>query len=48
MDGMIDRLRRNDASTSFKQYLPSLSSPVVAVTIPSENVDEAWRPVIYL
>ena len=39
MDGTIDR--PNDASTIFKHYLPSLCSPVVAVTNPSENVDEA-------
>ena len=42
MDGTIDR--PNDTSTSFKHYLPSLCSPVVAVTNPLENVDEAWMP----
>ena len=33
------------SSTSFKHYLPSLCSPVLAVADPSENVDEAWMPV---
>ena len=33
---------------SFKHYLPSLCSPVVAVADPSENVvDEAWMPVVF-
>ena len=43
--GTIDR--PNNASTSFKHYLPSLCSPVIAVTNPSENVDEAWMPVVF-
>ena len=47
MDGMIDRPRPSDVSTSFKHYLPSLCSPVVAVTNRSENVDEAWMPVVF-
>ena len=34
----------SDASTSFKHYLPSLCSAVLAVADPSENVDEAWIP----
>ena len=35
---------------SFKHYLPSLCSPVVAVADPSENVvdhDEPWMPVVF-
>ena len=47
MDGMINRLRPSDVSMSFKHYLPSLCSPVVAMTNPSENVDEAWMPVVF-
>ena len=34
---------------SFKHYLPSLCSPVVAVADLSENVvDEAWMPVFFV
>ena len=40
MDGTIDR-----PNMSFKHYLPSLCSPVVAVADPSENV--AWMPVVF-
>ena len=47
MDGTIDSLRPTNASMSFKHYLPSLCSPMVAVTNPSENVDEAWMPVVF-
>ena len=33
---------------SFKLYLPSLCSPMVAVADPSKNVvDEAWMPVVF-
>ena len=33
---------------SFKHYLPSLCSPVVAVADPTQNiVDEAWMPVVF-
>ena len=46
MDGTIDR--PSDANMSFKHYLPSLCSPVVATADPSENVgDEAWMPVVF-
>ena len=46
MDGTIDR--PSDTNMSFKHYLPSLCSPVVAVADPSENVvDEAWMPVVF-
>ena len=46
MDGMLDR--PSDTNMSFKLYLPSLYSPLVAVADPSENVvDEAWMPVVF-
>ena len=49
MDGTIDIDRPSDMNMSFKHYLPSLCSPMVAVADPSENVvDEAWMPVVLL
>ena len=46
MDGTIDRL--SDANVSFKHYLPSLCSPVVAVADLSKNtVVEAWMSVVF-
>ena len=40
--------RPSDTNMSFKHYLPSLCSPVVAVADPLENVvDEAWMPVVF-
>ena len=46
MDGTIDR--PSDTNMSFKYYLPSLCSPVVAVADLSENVvDEAWMPFVF-
>ena len=46
MDGTIDK--PSDTNMSFKHYLPSLCSPVVAVADPLENVvDEAWMPVVF-
>ena len=46
IDGTIDRL--SDANASFKHYLPSLCSPMVAVADPSENtVVEAWMSVVF-
>ena len=40
--------RPSDTNMSFKHYLPSLCSPVVAVADPSENVvDEAQMPVVF-
>ena len=36
MDGTIDR--PSDTNMSFKHYLPSLCSPVVAVADPSEKL----------
>ena len=48
MDGTIDIDRPSNTNMSFKLYLPSLCSPVVAVVDPSENVvDEAWIPVVF-
>ena len=48
MDGTIDIDRPSDTNMSFKHYLPSLCSPVVAVADPLENVvDEAWMPVVF-
>ena len=46
MDSTIDR--PSDTNMSFKHYLPSLCSPVVAVADPSENdVDEPWMSVVF-
>ena len=40
--------RPSNTNTSFKYYLPSLCSLVVAVADPLENVvDEAWMPVVF-
>ena len=46
MDSTIDRL--SNTNMSFKHYLLSLCSPMVAVADPSENVvDEPWMPVVF-
>ena len=46
IDGTIDRL--SDVKVSFKHYLPSLCSPVVAGADPLENtVVEAWMSVVF-
>ena len=46
MDGTINR--PSDANMSFKHYLSSFCSPVVAGADPSENVvDEAWMSAVF-